>query len=82
MLKKSLKRYLYFNQKQIFRVIWEGGKMKWKLLQQNIFAQTQFKFVTSFNSITISIMLKPQKHRYFFFLGTSEKSGGSRQQHC
>lgn len=58
--------------------------MKWKLLQQNIFAQTQFKFVTSFNSITISRMLKPQKHRYFFFLYTSDvvSSGGGRQQHC
>lgn len=43
--------------------------MERKLLQENIFAQTQFKFVTSFNSVTISIALKPQEHMQFFFSG-------------
>lgn len=58
--------------------------MEWKLLQENIFAQAQFKFVTSFNSITVSITLKPQKRMQFFFLDASDvvSSCGGRQQHC
>ena len=41
--------------------------MEWKLLQESIFTQSQFKFVTSFNSITVSRTLKPQEHMQFFF---------------
>lgn len=58
--------------------------MEWKLLQENIFAQSWFKFVTSFKSITISITLKPQEYTQFFSLDTSDvaPSCGGRQQPC